>query len=250
MTDSDSLILSIDTATPCSSIALTRGTREQGVVVASLGLSGNISHSRRLLSSISWLMQSSGVVWQQIYAIGVSIGPGSFTGLRIGMATAKGLAAAANTALVGVSTLDSLASKCVSNRLICSVLDARKKEVYTALYRCSDQGLTRRVSEMTVVAPESLANSLNDKVLMVGEGAVVYRDMFQTFLGDQVSFAPAHLHEPTASSLGLLACESMNRGETLNIGEAVPLYIRGSDAELNLQRKLATSQQKERGQHR
>lgn len=234
------LILSMDTATPCSAVALTSGTRKDGRVIATLSLTGNVTHSRRLFTAIDYLMKEAAVDWVSIAGIGVSLGPGSFTGLRIGMATAKGLAAAAGKPLLGVSTLDSLAAKCLTPYLICSVLDARKKEVYAAFYRCNGNGLTERVSDMTVMAPEKLAGSISEPVIMVGDGAMVYRDLFKRLLGEKVIFAPSQLHEPSASSLGLLAGEMLDLGQQLDVADAVPVYIRSSDAELNLlQKKIA-----------
>ncbi|MGB3210504.1 MAG: tRNA (adenosine(37)-N6)-threonylcarbamoyltransferase complex dimerization subunit type 1 TsaB [Desulforhopalus sp.] len=231
------LILSIDTATPCSAVALTCGTRMNGRVLASLSLTGNVTHSRRLFSAIDHLMKKAEVGWSSISGIGVSLGPGSFTGLRIGMSTAKGLAAAAGKALLGVSTLDSLAARCVSSRLICSVLDARKKEVYSSFYRCNTDGLTERVSDMTVMAPEKLAATIAEPVVMVGDGVMAYGDLFKGVLKEKVIFAPAQLHEPSASSLGMLAGEMLESGEQLEVAGAVPVYIRSSDAELSLLQK-------------
>lgn len=231
------LILAIDTATPATSLALTRGTRGQGIVVASLGLSSNVTHSRRLLTGIDWLMKEVGVDWNEIKAIGISLGPGSFTGLRIGMATAKGLATAANVQLVGVSTLDSLASKCVSERLICSVLDARKKEVYAAFYRADADGTVRRVGEIEALTPQELAVRIKEPVLMIGDGAVVYQSVFRKVLGSNLLIAPATLHAPSATSLGLLSGELFLDGQILDVDSTVPLYVRSSDAELNLKKK-------------
>ena len=142
MDSRQSLILAMDSATACSSVALTCGTRQDGRVAASLSLTGNVTHSRRLFSAIDYLMKEAGVNWAAIAGIAVSLGPGSFTGLRIGLATAKGLAAAAGKLLFGVSTLDSLAAKCSTEKLVCAVLDARKKEVYAALYRYTNAKLT------------------------------------------------------------------------------------------------------------
>lgn len=230
--------MSLDTSTPCSSVALTVGTREQGEVVATLSLTGTLTHSRRLLSAIDWIMTEAGVNWPDITGIGVSLGPGSFTGLRIGMATAKGLAAAADKALLGASTLDSLAAKCVTNRLVCSVLDARKKEVYAAFYRCNQRGLTERVGEPAVLAPEILASSIDEPVLLIGNGARIYRDIWQKALLEKAQFAPAGLNEPSATSLGFLAGELLEKGHVLDLAEGTPLYVRSSDAELNLIKKL------------
>lgn len=234
------LILSIDTATPCSSVALTLGTRQDGRVIAAFSLTGKVTHSRRLLSVIDLLMAETARTWQDIDGIAISLGPGSFTGLRIGMATAKGLAAAAGKVLIGISTLDALASKCVSDKLICAVLDARKKEVYAAFYRVGDDGLVTRVSDQAVLPPKDLAVQVMEPVVMVGDGASAYGELFQSLLGERVVLAPAQLHEPSAASLGLLAGEKLLRGELLDLAKGVPTYIRSSDAELNLLKKKIT----------
>jgi tRNA threonylcarbamoyladenosine biosynthesis protein TsaB len=234
------LILSIDTSTPCSSVALTAGTRKNGEVVAALSLTGKVNHSRRLLSAIDWIMQESGVDWPEMRGIAVSLGPGSFTGLRIGMATAKGIAAAADRVLLGVSTLDSLAAKCVTNRLICSLLDARKKEVYAAFYRCNNDGLSDRIGDPVVLTPADLAASINEPVLLVGDGARVYGDVLQAILQEKCMIAPAALHEPSAASLGMLAGELLEKGLILDVAEGVPMYVRSSDAELNLLKNVGS----------
>jgi tRNA threonylcarbamoyladenosine biosynthesis protein TsaB len=239
MDQQNPLILSLDTSSPCSSVALTKGTRQNGEVIAALSLTGKVSHSRRLLSAIDVIMQSSGVGWQDLCGIGVSLGPGSFTGLRIGMATAKGLAAAAGKVLLGVLTLDSLAAKCVTERLICSVVDARKKEVYAAFYRCDRQGWSKRMGEPVVLSPADLAALIDQPVLLIGDGARIYRDVWHALLPDTALIAPAGLHEPSATSLGLLAGEMFGRGDFLDLGDGAPVYVRSSDAELNLVKKLA-----------
>ncbi|MFT5700616.1 MAG: tRNA threonylcarbamoyladenosine biosynthesis protein TsaB [Desulforhopalus sp.] len=231
------LILAIDTATAATSVAITKGTRNDGTVLASLGLSSNVTHSRRLLTTIAWLMDEVEVTWQDVDAIGVSLGPGSFTGLRIGMATAKGLVTAAGLRLIGVSTLDSIAAKCVTNRLVCSVLDARKKEVYAAFYRVDESGVMNRICDIEAICPKELAAKIHEPVMMIGDGAVVYRDLFSESLGGDVVFAPSSLHEPSATSLGMLCGEQFLDGQFLSIDDAAPLYVRSSDAELNLKKK-------------
>ncbi len=237
MAQNESLILSIDTATPCSSVALTRGTRKNGKVVASLSLSGRTTHSRRLLAVIDYLMRETEVDWASVEAIAVSLGPGSFTGLRIGMATAKGLAFGADIPMTGISTLDGLASKCAPSPWICSVLDARKSEVYAAFYRTDVEGLTASVGVPMVISPEKLAEYITDSVVMVGDGVNVYSDVWKSLLGDRVKFAPPHLHQPGAASLGFIGKERLQVGDVLTVEEAVPTYIRASDAELNLTKK-------------
>lgn len=230
-------ILAIDTATPTTSIAITRGTPAEGGAVGSVSLSSNVTHSRRLLSCIDWLMAETDVGWDDIDAVGVSLGPGSFTGLRIGMATAKGLAAAAGKKLVGVSTLDALAGKCVSKRLICSVLDARKKEVYAAFYRAGSDGIVKRLSDIKARSPQKLAECIDEPVVMIGDGALVYRQLFEKVLGEKFTILAAPLHEPSASFLGMNCASLFEKGQYLDVGSAVPLYVRSSDAELNLKKK-------------
>ncbi len=237
MGQKESLILSIDTATPCSSVAITQGTRKDGKVLAALSLSSRVTHSRRLLEIIDFLLTETEVGWESIEAIAVSLGPGSFTGLRIGMATAKGLAFAANKPMIGVSTLDGLASKCAPSPWICSVLDARKGEVYAAFYRTDVDGLTVSAGVPMVVSPEKLADCITDPVVLVGDGVNVYGDVWKRLLKDKILSVSAHLHQPSAASLGLLGKERLDLGDLLNAAEAVPIYIRSSDAELNLIRK-------------
>jgi len=231
------LLLSIDTATPCTSVALTLGTRKNGRIFGALSLSNKVTHSRRLLTFIDILMHEAAVGWERIEAIVVSLGPGSFTGLRIGMATAKGLALAAEKPLIGVSTLDGLASKCAPSPFICSVLDARKKEVYAAFYRTDGEGLTASVGMPMVISPEKLAESISEPVVIVGDGVHLYGDLWRSLLTNKVQFASAHLHEPVASSLGFIGKEKLEAGDNLNVAEAAPIYVRASDAELNLIKK-------------
>ncbi len=231
------IILSLDTSTPCSSLALTAGTRKTGEVLAAVSLAGKVNHSRRLLAAIDWIMLESGVDWSHISGIGVSLGPGSFTGLRIGMATAKGLAAASGKVLLGVSTLDALAAQCVTDRLICSLLDARKKEVYAAFYRCNDAGFTERIGPPLVAPPEKVALAIHEPVLLVGDGARLYSNELAAILLENCLIAPACLHTPSAAALGMCAGELLEKGQILDLAAGVPLYVRSSDAELNLLKK-------------
>lgn len=228
------LILAIDTASSCSSLALTRGSVTGGQVVASLVLNSSVTHSRRLLSALDWLLAETGTNWQDVAGLGVSLGPGSFTGLRIGMATVKGLATAIDKPLLGVSTLDALALNCTGERMICAVLDARKKEVYTCFYRVDRLGVPRRFGTIRVVSPQRLAEEIDQPVLFVGDAVMLYGDFWQETLGARFASAPRTLHYPSAAALGLLAGELLQQGQWLDHASAVPLYVRASDAELSL----------------
>jgi tRNA threonylcarbamoyladenosine biosynthesis protein TsaB len=231
------LLLSLDTSTPCAALALTVGAGDDGEVLADLRLSGRKTHSRRLLSLIEVLMRESEITWQQLDGIAVGLGPGSFTGLRIGMATAKGLAAAAGKALYGVCTLDILAAQC-TEKLVCSILDARKKEVYAALYRRDETGRQVRLGDLLVLPPARLADHLVEPTLLVGSGARQYGEEICRLSGGRGMIAPAALHEPSAAALGLMAGEMVRRGEVLDPIEGMPLYVRDSDAVLNQSKKF------------
>ena len=232
------LILALDTATACCSLALTTGTMaDGGVVLASLSLNSRITHSRRLIGAIDWLFAETEVDWAMIDGIAVGLGPGSFTGLRIGMATAKGLAATAGKPLLGVSTLDVLAGNCLTRRLICAAVDARKREVYIAFYRCDGAGLPRRVSAIQAIDPLKLGVEISEPVMIVGDGVLVYGDHWRRELGEKVAFAPVGLHYPSAAVLGLLGAGNLQMDRILDLETAVPLYVRASDAELSLEVK-------------
>lgn len=233
----DDIILAIDTATPTASVALTRGGRASGQVLSCLSFSSSITHSRRLLKMIETMLAEAGIGKEAIKGIAVGLGPGSFTGLRIGLATAKGLATAAAVPLYGASSLDMLAAGCCSDRLICVVVDARKKEVYTAFYRSEAGGFPVRVSAMAVISPAALGKSLQEPVLMIGDALSSYGELWQTMAGDLVAIAPAQLASPSAATLGLLAGEQRLAGDSLDLAAAVPIYVRSSDAELSLQTK-------------
>jgi len=231
------LILALDTSTACCTLALTRGTAMQGEVLASISLNSGARHSRRLLSVIDWMFSETEVDWPMIEGIAVGLGPGSFTGLRIGMATAKGLAATADVPLAGISTLDALACNCTTEKLICAVLDARKKQVYAAFYRLGTSGIVERIGEIHAVDPAILMREIQESVLMVGDAVLTYGGMWQEGLGDKVAFAPSGLHYPSAAIVGLLGGNELAAGRNLDLASAVPLYVRASDAELGLKRK-------------
>ena len=232
----DSLILSFDTSTTCCSIAVTAGWGEDFAVLGTLSLCSSVTHSRRLLSSIDWLLNELSITLADISAIGVGLGPGSFTGLRIGMATAKGLAYGSEKPLIGICSLDVLAAAVRSEKLVCAVLDARKKEVYHCFYRCNESLETRRCGRPMVSPPETLAELIEEPVVMVGDGVSVYSPLLSDKLGPLLETAHPRLHHPAADMLGGLAGREYRKGNFLKMAEAVPIYVRSSDAELSLKR--------------
>lgn len=230
------LILAIETATGCGSVSLTRGGASDFRLLAECSAHPEARHSRRLLGTIDWLMTSTGVQWNDLEAIGISMGPGSFTGLRIGMAAAKAIAMATGKALVGVPTLDALALACGGvDSLICCLLDARKQEVYAAFYRTTGSGLPESLGQPVVLAPAALLRNIREPVILVGPGAAVYKNLLAG--NEHVTFFPEHLSLPRAMYVGLLGARMLTAGERLDPVTAAPLYVRDSDAQINLKRK-------------
>ena len=225
------VILALETATMCGSVAIVAANR----CVGEFSLQTGETHSRRLLAAVDWLMQETGIAWPDIDAVAVSLGPGSFTGLRIGLATAKGLAMAADTKIIGVGTLDGMAAQCsVADILICPVLDARKKEVYCGFYRCDENGIPKLQEECQVVSPEALCERIDEPVLLLGDGVEVYGPLFQERLAGLLRQAPPGIYFPRAASIGLLASGKWQEGDFVDPAKVEPIYIRPSEAELLL----------------
>ena len=235
-----SAILAFDTATNNCSVAITRGGFVDGQVLGSLSFDSGVSHSRRLLGSIDWLLHTTEMRISDIGALALGTGPGSFTGLRIGMATAKGLVHGKGLPLIGISSLDSVAATVRSERLICVVMDARKKEVYCCFYRCRPGGDVVRFSEPAVMTPEALAGLINEPVTMAGDGVRVYNDIFSKLLGEEAELL-TWITAPSATSIGFLASSAKATDSYLDVDQATPEYVRSSDAQLSLVSPLKPS---------
>lgn len=232
----DSLILSFDTSTSCCSIAVTAGGERDSAVLGAMSLCSSVTHSRRLLSSIDWLLNELSITIADISAIGVGLGPGSFTGLRIGLATAKGLAYGSRKPLIGICSLDVLAAAVRSDKLVCAVLDARKKEVYHCFFRCGEALAAKRCGRPMVSSPLALAEQIEEPVIMVGDGVSAYGRLLSDQLGPLLETAHPRMNHPAADVLGVLADREYRNGSFLRPDEAVPIYVRASDAELSLKR--------------
>ncbi len=233
------LILAIETATGCGSVSLTTGDIKDGKVLAEYTLQPDTAHSRRLLGSIDTMMSAAGADWGDLNAVAVSQGPGSFTGLRIGMAAAKGIAMAAEVPLIGVPTLDGLAAQLIATDLpVCCLLDARKQQVYAAFYRYGDDFIPCRTCDVLVLSPEELVGKINEPTLVAGPGIQACRDLLAAH--EQVRLLPMGPHHPRAALIGFCGAHLLAEGAR-NINAAiVPVYVRASEAELNLQNRNDT----------
>ncbi|SDM02915.1 tRNA threonylcarbamoyladenosine biosynthesis protein TsaB [Geoalkalibacter ferrihydriticus] len=221
-------LLAIDTASSAGSIALCRDEKLCGEILFNV----HSTHSERLMVGVRQVLADTGTALESVDAFVVVHGPGSFTGLRVGMATAKGLAMATGRPLIGVSSLQTLAMNVAETEYpVCALLDARKKEVYAGLFRMRRMHPVPLASER-VIAPADLVRQIKEPMLFVGEGAVVYRSLIEDHLGVQAHFAPWVLNSPRASLAALLALERLRLGETQTPLTLIPAYIRPSEAEI------------------
>jgi tRNA threonylcarbamoyladenosine biosynthesis protein TsaB len=222
-------ILALDTATGTGSVALFDGQK----LVAETLLSVKSTHSERLLDQVQQVMNAADLTLVELDLIAVVRGPGSFTGLRIGLATAKGLAQAARLPLIGISSLQLLAMDLpLCPQPICAFLDARKKEVYTAIFHWKD-GVPVAAGPELVLPPEKALQRLVGEVVLVGDAVELYRSQIDDILGDRAQLPAACHHQPRASAAAVLAARLFQPDGAFDAAQVTPVYIRPSDAELN-----------------
>ena len=220
-------ILAVDTATSACSVALADG----GGTIAELNYFHGQTHSKHLAALVATLLDMASMQIDDVDAFAVDAGPGTFTGLRIGLATIKGLADATRKPAVGVSSLDVLAAQAgFSSRRICCMLDARRGEVYTARYAAGDRAVEKLSSE-EVIAPHLAVAANSGPSLYIGSGAVAYRNVISEIAGEAARYVEGdanHLRASTVARLGLRQLQIPAAGEAADL---VPNYIRRSDAE-------------------
>lgn len=223
------MLLSIDTTTLVSTVAISTPDK----LLAEITVQVKKTHSERLLPHIQELLALADVTKDNITGLAVSIGPGSFTGLRIGLATAKALAYTWKIPLVGVPTLEALAYGCPAPGVVLSpLIDAQKGNVYQALYRFEKGNLVEIMSPRVIhheVALTELAQQ-DAPVLVMGEGAVMYADKIAA-TGGKVELAPPHVVIPRAGSVAGLGRHMLEKGIHHDIMTLEPYYIRRSEAE-------------------
>lgn len=228
------LVLGIETSTPAASVTI---GSEQGIIGSCL-VSRGASHGSFILPAVEFLMKEADLSYRNLSAIAVGLGPGLFTGMRVGVATAKTLSQALSVPIIGVSSLDLLAFDVrYSDKLICPVIDAKRKEVFFAFYRQVPGGITREGSYV-VGSPERLlaeVEGMKDDFLMVGNGALLYRSRLEG--ANKVEFGSMANAFPRAASLVELALPRLFREDFDRMFDLEPLYMRRSDAEINWDRK-------------
>jgi tRNA threonylcarbamoyladenosine biosynthesis protein TsaB len=220
-------ILAIETATLTGGAALLDGDR----VLAESTLSVALTHSERLMPAVDRLLEDCGWTARHLEGLAVSIGPGSFTGLRVGLATVKGLALALELPVAPVPTLDALAwTLPFAGAPVCPMLDARKGEVYLSLYRWTDGGMVREWDYLAL-PPEAAVARLSPPVIVLGDGVLPCRP-FLRGLGEGVRLAPPARRLPSPAVVGQLGHQILAAGAGVSPDGLGPLYFRPSEAEV------------------
>jgi tRNA threonylcarbamoyladenosine biosynthesis protein TsaB len=227
------LVLGIETSARQGGVAI---VGENGVLCETV-LNVEVTHSERLLPAVDRALDEARITLEDLGGIAVSIGPGSFTGLRIGLSTAKGLAYATGLPLVGVPTLEAMAWALPAARWqVCPVLDARKQEVYAALFRHEPQGL-RRVTEDAAMSPEDLCRLIRNPTLFLGDGADAYGALFRERMGEKMLLPPLASRGARPACVAELGRRRLLRGDRDAPDALVPRYLRPSEAELRRRRE-------------
>ncbi len=226
-------ILAFDSSGLVASVAVLEEER----MIAEYTVNYKKTHSQTLLPMLDEVVKMTELDLNEIDAIAVAAGPGSFTGLRIGSATAKGLGLALDKPLVSVPTLEGIAFNYYGcEDVICPMMDARRKQVYTGLYTFKDGSMQILKDQTACPVEEILAecNALGRKVIFLGDGVPVYRSIIEEKMQVSYTFAPAHMSRQRAGAVGMRAFDYMREDRIETAAQHAPVYIRKSQAEREL----------------
>lgn len=233
-------ILAIDSSGQTASVAVW----EDDLTLAEFSIHAKKTHSQTLLPMLEAVREKIELDMETIDAIAVTSGPGSFTGLRIGSATAKGFGFALNKPIVPVPTLEGLAYNLYgTDRIVCPLMDARRSQTYTGLYKFTADGANGYdmivIKEQCAVAIEEILGICNEQVskengggiVFLGDGVPVFREEIERLLTVPYSFAPAHMNRQRAAAVAALAAKYYRQGKVRTAAEYTPEYLRLSQAE-------------------
>ena len=223
------LILAIDTSGPSCSVALLEDELLRYEAVAN----NRLTHSVNMMPMVEEAFRKGGCVIDDIDLFAAVVGPGSFTGVRIGVAAVKGMSMAMDKPCIGVDALEALAAGIMAEEIICPIRDARVQQVYGAVFH---QG--GRIMEDSIMKLDEYLDAISqygERFLFVGDGVKAYQEAIRLRLGERALFAPAHLNELKAGAAGLLALRDQQKAHGHH--DLLPLYLRAPQAERERQRK-------------
>jgi len=233
-------ILALDSSGLVASVAVV----SEDQLLAEYTINHKKTHSQTLLPMLDEIVKMIELDIKDIDAIAVAAGPGSFTGLRIGSSTAKGLGMALDKPIIPVPTVDGLAFNLYgTDKLICPIMDARRNQVYTGLYEFKDTEFVTVESQQAIGIDEiaEKINKIGRAVIFLGDGVEVYQEQLKTLMKVSYSFAPLHLSKQRAGAIGALGVINFKKGLAEDADLHQPTYLRLSQAE----RELAEKQQKQ-----
>lgn len=227
------LICSVDSSATPASVCLF----EDDKIIAEYYLNTGFTHSQTLMAMLESVLKISGKRADNIDLYAVNSGPGSFTGVRIGVSAVKGMAYAQDKPCVEVSTLESMAYNFLgSHTIVCACMDARRRQVYHGLFRVDGDRIERLCEDKAIAIEELLSGLPNgEEIILVGDGAEL---VYQSAEDPAVKLAPPNLRYQRASSVALAAVETYNRGEAVSPAALMPRYLRLSQAERERNAKL------------
>lgn len=229
-------LLAIDSSGLVASV----GIVSESELIAEYTINYKKTHSQTLLPMIDTMVSMIDMDINEIDGIVVAAGPGSFTGLRIGASTAKGLGLALNKPIISVPTVDALGFNLYKTTdIICPIMDARRNQVYTGLYEFVSEEYVTIAPQMAVEITDiaDAVNKLGKSVIFLGDGVEVYKSKLEELLTVPYSFAPNHLLKQRAGALGTLGMLYYKQGKTVSADEFEPIYLRLSQAERELLEK-------------
>jgi tRNA threonylcarbamoyladenosine biosynthesis protein TsaB len=227
-------ILGIETSTKTGSVAV---VAENGVI-AQYSLNIEVTHSERLMATVDRVLRDTGLAMRQIDGFAVAIGPGSFTGLRIGVSTMKGLALATDKPVAAVPTLLALAWNVPHAAFpVCPMLDARKNEVYAALYRPDGMNFVPMMPE-TVMSLARLGERITGRTVFTGEASLIHQEEIAKQFGDRALFAPKSAILPSAAAVAEIGLDMIKNNRQANPDSLAPLYIRRPEAEVAWEKRM------------
>lgn len=229
-------ILAADSSTSILAVAICEDSHVLAETIVDCGR----THTERLIGTVDWVMRESGLSQSDLDALAITVGPGSFTGVRVGASAWKGLALALGLPLIPVPTLDAMTRLSVfRDTVVCPLLDARMGEVYGAVYEFS--GTTRMKRTPDMVCPvEKLLEGLPGKAFFFGDGLKLYGDRIRALIPD-AQFLPSHCSVPRGAAVAAEAVELLASGICTDPARVVPVYLRQSQAEQNRERNKAVS---------
>ena len=220
------LTLAFDTSSRTAAVAV---LRDDTILYDSI-INTGLNQSEVLMPEIDYACRRVGIKISDINLFACTLGPGSFTGLRIGVSTLKGLMLATGTPAAGVSSLAAVVLNIgTTSKLICSMIDAGRGQVYVAYFRYNDKNILQQISEEKAVNPQEIINNTDKNTLFVGDGAIKYADVIKN-IKSEVSIVSDLQHYIRASAVGILGRKKFAEKDLLDASTLVPVYLRSADA--------------------